>query len=300
MISIIIPTCNRDEMLNITLAALVKEISKIDAEIIVVNDAVGRTPVISSDLLENVVLLNNPKKSVGAARNFGVNNSNGEYIIFLDDDFLISRESILALGDLLNSHPDKVFNGAWIYPPELLEEIRKTKFGRYLISEGFTSLRERMKGLNWDETQIFERTGGLSSGILAITRNNFYRTGGYLEDMVFGNDSDFSLRVKAAGLKIYIAPQVIAYHNEIDKINLKRFMERRRYGISQLVKHKMVQKPNYSKTRNYLLKTLSRKKMFLEALVHFIPNTVFLDKGYKFFINVLLAVYLFEAYTEKK
>lgn len=287
-------------MLNITLSALVKEVSKIDAEIIVVNDAVGRTPVISNGVSDKITLLSNPKKSVGAARNFGVNNSNGSYIIFLDDDFLISKESILALRDLLESHPDKVFNAAWVYPPTLSEEIRKTKFGRYLIREGFTSLRERMKGLNWDEKNIFERTGGLSSGILAITRKNFYKTGGYLEDMVFGNDTDFSLRVKAAGLKIYIAPHIVAFHNEIDKINLKRWLERRKYGTSQLVKHQMVRKPNYSSTKKYILKFLSNNKKFLEKCVRLVPNATLLDNGYKFMINTLLAVYLFEAYTEEK
>lgn len=285
-------------MLNITLLSLIKAIDGIEAEILVVNDCPDRNPVIEKEIASKVLLLNNPKRSVGAARNFGVKNSKGEYIIFLDDDFLISQDSLLGLKTLLDEHPDKIFNAAWIYPPELIEEIKKLKFGRYLIREGFTSLRDRMKGLNWDEVEIFERSRGVSSGILAITRQNFEKTGGYNEEMVFGNDNDFSLRIKAAGLKPFITPTITAYHNERDKISLTHWLTRRKFGIKQLVKHNMVEIPNFPPAKKRLLQFLSKKKKLLTALSFLVPNFMLFDKAYKTIINALFAVYLYEAYNE--
>ncbi|RNI30862.1 glycosyltransferase family 2 protein [Rufibacter immobilis] len=299
MISIIIPTYNRDEMLNLTLSSLVQVIDGIDAEIIVVNDCPERVPQVNGKFLSNVKIVNNPKKGVGAARNYGVETSRGEYIIFMDDDFLISKESILGLVKLLIIHPDKVFNPSWIYPPDLLEDASKMKFGRYIIREGFTSLKDRMKDYGWINDSIFERVNGLSSGLLAISRENFIKTGGYDTDMVFGNDRDFSLRIKASGIKLYIAPFISAFHNERDKLNLHSWLNRRKFGVQQLVKHKMVAIPNYNPIKKILLKLFSRYKNVLFFIENYIPNKKYLDWLYSKVLNILFAVYLFEAYTEK-
>lgn len=300
MVSIIIPTCNRDEMLRTTLLSLLQNVEGIETEILIVNDAAGRTPSLPQEAASMVLLLHNPKKGLGSARNFGVKNSKGDYLVFLDDDILITKENLLGLRKCLDEHPDKVFNAAWIYPPELLLQLRKQKFGRYLISEGFTSLRDRMKGFEWNDDKIFERAKGVSGGILAMTRQNFFKTGGFSEEMVFGGDLYFSSKIRAAGLKPFIAPNIVAYHNETDKTNLSVWLERRKFGIKQLVKHRMVERPVYSPGKERLLKFLSRYKGALKNLGEFVPNSAVFDRMYRSVINALFAVYLYEAYTEEQ
>ncbi|QHL89050.1 glycosyltransferase [Nibribacter ruber] len=299
MISIIIPTYNRDEMLGLTLVSVVNAIEGIKAEVLVINDSPGRIPHVPAEIASKVQVLQNPKRGVGAARNFGVESSKGDYIIFLDDDFLVTQECLLGLRQLLIEHPDKIFNAAWIYPPDLLDEIRNQKFGRYLISEGFTSLQDRMKGLSWNNETIFERSKGVSSGILAISRENFIKTGGYAAEMVFGNDGDFSLRIKSAGLKPYIAPTITAFHNERDKMKLELWLNRRKFGIRQLVKHNMVEQPQFPLYKKAVLSFLSKNKGILNALEKAVPNMSAFDWAYKSVVNALFAVYLFEAYTSE-
>ena len=94
--SIIIPLYNKENFIENTIKSVLNQTFQ-SFEVIVVNDAVGRTPVILAEIVGKILLLQNPKKSVGAARNFGVSNSRGKFIIFLDDDFLISKVNKLHM-----------------------------------------------------------------------------------------------------------------------------------------------------------------------------------------------------------
>ncbi|MGL5936254.1 MAG: glycosyltransferase family 2 protein [Cetobacterium sp.] len=88
VISIIIPTCNRNDKLKRTIDSVIQQ-GLSAYEILVVNDSDLdiENKIIESYLNYPVKFIkNNGNHGAASARNFGVNRSIGEYITFIDDD----------------------------------------------------------------------------------------------------------------------------------------------------------------------------------------------------------------------
>lgn len=106
MISVIIPTFNRFELLNAALGSVAAQGVRNRIEVIVVNDG-GPSVVPVVRAWENVldVKLVELDRRVGpaSARNVGIQLAAGEYIAFLDDDDLFMPEHLAAGCELLES-----------------------------------------------------------------------------------------------------------------------------------------------------------------------------------------------------
>jgi|GEM_PF-557025 len=108
LISIIMRTRNRPDLLQQAVAAVVKQ-DYSNVELVVVNDggeAVADKLDIARDKLSNVKyvsLLHNQGRAVAA--NTGLDFAQGDYIQFLDDDDLIDSEHLSKLYQVLQLHP---------------------------------------------------------------------------------------------------------------------------------------------------------------------------------------------------
>ena len=98
--SIIIPTCNRNDLLELCLNKLLEAtnfVKNISIEIIVSDDSLNND---AKGLIETkysmVKWIQGPKKGPAANRNNGSNNSKAEWLIFLDDDCLPTLNLISA------------------------------------------------------------------------------------------------------------------------------------------------------------------------------------------------------------
>ncbi len=99
-VTVVIPTCERSELLRRTLAgALAQRGVEVEVETVIVND--GRRPL-PADLLADAtgartrVLEMSEHRGVGWARNAGIEVAEGEWIALLDDDDLWSPEKLAA------------------------------------------------------------------------------------------------------------------------------------------------------------------------------------------------------------
>jgi GT2 family glycosyltransferase/spore maturation protein CgeB len=109
MVSVIVPTHNRPDMLVEALRSILNQTYQ-DFEIIVVNDA-------GSDVTEIINLLNkdnkityvkhNRNRGLAAARNTGLKLARGKYIAYLDDDDVFYPQHLKTLVDFLETHPCK-------------------------------------------------------------------------------------------------------------------------------------------------------------------------------------------------
>ena len=95
MLSIVISTYNKSKYLELTLFTLA--FNKINAEIVIVDDGSSDSTrdVISkyqNYLDVNYVFQNN--KGLASARNTGIKNSHGEYLLFMDDDRIVLNDYI--------------------------------------------------------------------------------------------------------------------------------------------------------------------------------------------------------------
>ena len=104
--SIIMPAYNSEKYIAETLDCLLSQNEK-DIEIVVVNDgSTDSTQQIVESYAEKfpqIVLVNQENAGVSAARNNGIEKANGEYIIFIDSDDLISNDSLKWLYPALKS-----------------------------------------------------------------------------------------------------------------------------------------------------------------------------------------------------
>lgn len=105
--SIIIPNYNKEEYVRDTLDSVFNQTYK-NIEVIVVDD--GSTDNSINIINEyNVKLLHTNRKRAGGARNIGIDNASGDYLIFLDSDDYFSNDQVIEkLASTINNQ-DLIF-----------------------------------------------------------------------------------------------------------------------------------------------------------------------------------------------
>ena len=106
MVSIIIPTYNRANLIKYTLDSVTQlQQRDVDLEVIVVDDgSTDNTWDFVSTNYPHVVLIKNKKKGASSARNSGLAISKGEYVVYLDSDDVIGEGFLKKKVELLNQH----------------------------------------------------------------------------------------------------------------------------------------------------------------------------------------------------
>lgn len=118
--SIIIPNYNKEEYVRETLESIFNQTYK-NFEVIVVDD--GSTDKSIEIIKEfDIKLFHTNRKRAGGARNIGIDNATGDYIIFLDsDDYFTDNTVLERLNNLINGE-DMIFLN-----------YTKDKFGEVMI-----------------------------------------------------------------------------------------------------------------------------------------------------------------------
>lgn len=116
--SIVMASCNPNkELLRLALVSIMRQ-SYTDYEVIIVDDG-SKEPVenyvkeITNDSRVRVLRIQN--SGLGAALNYGIEHSSGEYIARLDDDDMMEDSRIQKQIDYLDSHPEVSCVGTWHY-----------------------------------------------------------------------------------------------------------------------------------------------------------------------------------------
>lgn len=224
-LSVIIPTKDRGKIFDETLAATVAATLHLDAEIIVVNDSRASQPVIPADF-QRVKLLHNKKHGVAAARNLGASKSTGEILLFLDDDILISAQSINQVLQVHRQLDHIALNPNWVYPPATIQSLEASAFGRFLTAHEMTTFKGWYSDSTWKDNSLFQSMS-VASFHLSIPRSDFEKTTGYSEMFPYAGfeDYDFPPKLKDAGLSFYIDTRVTIFHNESDRGMLTAWLD---------------------------------------------------------------------------
>lgn len=109
-LSIIIPTCNRNDLLAKCLSAIVSmedALTKDNVEIIVTDDGIAHA---TNELMQRdfpgVIYTAGPSKGPAANRNHGASLAKGQWLIFTDDDCLPQPGWLPAYVAAINQYPD--------------------------------------------------------------------------------------------------------------------------------------------------------------------------------------------------
>jgi len=211
LISVIMPTYNRADMLRGALESLMRQEAggAFSYEIIVVDNAStdGTKAVVHQVAAESPVPVRYYHQDVpgdAPTRNCGVTHARGEWLAFVDDDELAAPDWLRQLFRAAQETGAPIIGGAvhLDLPQEVLNRL--SRFVRT------TSLREIDYYPN-----IHPYTGKRlpGTGNALVARKVIESVGAFDASKVCGeSDSDFFLRVKTAGMALYYTPHAIVRH----------------------------------------------------------------------------------------
>jgi glycosyltransferase involved in cell wall biosynthesis len=196
-VAVVIPAYNAERTIAETLKALRAQAGIRDFEVIVAdNGSTDRTPEIARELGAKVVF--ESKRGPSAARNRGVAATDAPIIAHLDSDTVPSRRWLASLVRPFEDRNTVIVAGnTQCYPPQTPAERYVAQSGLYFTPRALS--REQ-----------FPFAPSLN---MAVRRDAVLAAGGWAEDMMTGEDVDFSHRVtRAFGTGIAYAEDALLYH----------------------------------------------------------------------------------------
>jgi glycosyltransferase involved in cell wall biosynthesis/GT2 family glycosyltransferase len=227
--TVIIPTFNRWDALQKTLAALAQvDYPAARWEVIVVDD--GSTDETEAcikqwigDVDIEVRYIRQINSGPAAARNRGAIEARGDALIFIDNDILVKPDFVRAHVAALAAHTGCWVMGRVVHPPEL----RRTVFGRYRDSK-WEAFHEAHANERLSETT------GMTAANVSVPAADFQRLGGFDEGFTIASceDCDLGIRARQNGIRVMYDPSIVVVHNDW-AVSLDRFCDRQRlYSIS--------------------------------------------------------------------
>lgn len=279
ILSVIIPTCHRNDLLALCLNKLAPEVQTLSSEwyeVIVTDDG-------SNSTAEQLMLkeypwakwVEGPRKGPASNRNNGALKANGKWLIFIDDDCIPDNDLIFSYRNAISTHPNK----------EVFE-------GRIYV--------DRQKNRFDEESPVNESGGYLWSCNFCIKRSLFEHLNGFDEGFPHASmeDVDFDYRLKSIGVMPLFLRNASVYHpwrvqQNMFRLTLKRFHSLRFF----LEKH-----PEYYVQVNQACFALN---IALSDLVYFVKNSfAFRFRGSvaiftHSFLHVVFAFYFTFYYTKR-
>ena len=233
-LSIIIPTFDRESILQETYAAAITAIEGLNAEIIIVNDNAAAPPYL--EIKERSVLINNKGKGAASARNQGASLAKGELLLFLDDDIIINKKNIDRFLEIHGQFDKILLSPVWEYTDQMLHLLNSNNFGKFRLKHDYLSLKgsnERKIGSN--ENLFF--ADHLASFCLSVKKKDYLQLNGMDEQFPFAGceDQEFSGRAKQSGYQLILDESNIVYHNELDRLSSKTWLKRQYTGVQGFV-----------------------------------------------------------------
>lgn len=223
LFSIIVPVYNRPAEIEDLLKSLAAQTDK-GFELVVVED--GSTERCEEQCREfadkirlKYIYKNNEGRSI--ARNHGIAGADGDFFIFVDSDCILPPDYIEALRKSLRATPTDCYGGP---------------------DAAHSSFSDTQKAINYAMTS-FLTTGGIRGGKMSMekftprtfnmgfSQKVYERVGGFRE--MFSEDIDMSTRIRLAGFKIMLFPDVKVYHKR--RVDFKKFWRQVHvFGMSRI------------------------------------------------------------------
>lgn len=243
LLSIIVPVYNRPDEVSELLESLTKQ-SMLDYEVVIVED--GSTITCESvveryrSALPSVQYLRIANSGPSGARNRGAERSRGDYLLILDSDVVLPDGYLQAVQSGIYDTGADAFGGPDAASPDFspMQQAVSYAMTSFLTTGG-------IRGGSADAMEQFKpRTFNMG-----CRRDLFRRLGGFAEDMRYGEDIDFSLRLVESGAKVRLFPEAFVYHKR--RVDLRKFfMQVHHSGMARIALE--ARHPNSTKIVHYL------------------------------------------------
>lgn len=231
LFSIIVPVYNRpDEIADLINSlqlqtdknfevVIVEDGSTVNALDVATDDKGNVTDPATGDLKIKYFRKDNEGRSI--ARNYGIVRADGEFLLFVDSDCILPPDYIANLRRSLADNPVDCFGG----PDAAHHSFTPTqKAINYAMTSLLTTGGIRGKKISMEK--FTPRTFNMG-----FSRKVYDKIGGFRE--MFSEDIDMSTRIRNAGFKITLFPDVFVYHKR--RGNLKKFWKQVHvFGMSRI------------------------------------------------------------------
>lgn len=232
-ISIIICSYNRCHNLPECFSCLEKQVitTPIQWEVILVdNNSVDDTQSVTNDFNKNSILniryIFEPKQGLSAARNKGIDEANGTYLVFIDDDIRATKNWLQAIYSTFKQFDcDAVGGRIHIESPTKLPDWITPEMYGFLGHQDFGHELHKMDGI-----KEFPFGGNMAIHRRVINLVGYFDvnmgrkgTGLKKEELFKGEETDFFHRLAAAGGTFYYHPDALVFHKILPHQLKKRF-----------------------------------------------------------------------------
>lgn len=164
----------------------------------------------------------------GAARNMGVRQADGDFLIFIDSDCTVDRQWLAAIDRALNTEQGDAFGGPDSFRadfPPLLKAINYAMTS-FLTTGGIRGHRKKKLG------KYYPRSFNMG-----LSKNIFDRIGGF-GTLRHGQDIEFSHRIITSGARVLLISDAIVFHKR--RTSLMRFFKQVfNWGIARINLYKI-------------------------------------------------------------
>lgn len=206
MYSIIIPVYNRPEEVDELLRSLSEQYLQ-DFEVIVVEDGSARDcrAVVDAwrSVLPSIQYIYIQNSGPSKARNEGVRHAKCEYVVILDSDVVLPPSYLMAVDRGVQQTGADAYGGPDAAAPDFSPMQRAIS---YAMTSTLTT--GGIRGGSADAMESFKPR----SFNMGCRRSLFEELSGFSEDMRYGEDIDFSLRMLQHGAKVCLFPEAYVYH----------------------------------------------------------------------------------------
>lgn len=208
--SVIIPVYNRVDEVADLLESLDKQtVKNFEAVFIEDGSTVPCKDMVDKYLFASYYFKENEGRSI--ARNYGIERSRGEWLVFFDSDCVVPEDYFEKLDRQIDANPGiSCFGG-----PDAAHD----------------SFSDTQKAINYSMTS-FLTTGGIRGGKISLEkfvprtfnmgykREVYDRIGGFRE--MFSEDIDMSTRIRNAGYAVALFPEQFVYHKR--RVDFRKFL----------------------------------------------------------------------------
>ena len=239
-VSIIIPTYNYGNYISVAIDSLLSQ-TYTNYEVMVIDD--GSTDdtvnIVKSYNDNRIVYIYQQNQGANTARNRGLEESQGDYLIFLDADDLLDPRHIEAYLNTAISYP-----GANIYGPWVKGWFKNNKF-HVLFEKG------RCPGE--DLLEYWLDNWWIQTGCILWPRQNLFKIGGWDESLHAAQDGDLAMRALVEDIPFVFCEEApIAYvRDHKDNISISSTKSLRtycsRYRVLNKIEDLLKKKNRFSK-----------------------------------------------------
>lgn len=179
--------------------------------ILIDNGSTDHGSIMCKEKYPEIILFENKKNLAMAARNIGIDNAKGEFIVFLDADTVVEPNWIEALFDSYKIH------GEGLYQGKLLEKDRHDIISgcgnmANIFGLGFARGKGTVDTGKYDEFEIIS----FPVGACTFSNTDTIKKIGYVDEeglfFLMQDDLDYGWRAWLLGIPSYYEPKSIIYH----------------------------------------------------------------------------------------